>query len=302
MDTSHWVLVGFLFALGTIVGSFLNVVVYRLPRGESLIFPGSRCPACGHEIRWYDNVPILGWLWLGGRCRDCQAHISARYPIVEFAVGLMFVAIGWTDWVRPETQAIAVQNALIPAKPAVELPPLDFQIERLRFAFHLILLCTLLAAALIAFDVSRIMRQLVTWPSAVGMLIAIGWPLVQGLPIAHSPDPESFHARLIAFATSFVGMAVAVVIRLVVFRFFGLARARETGLVDASLAIYAVGAFLGWQAALAIGLIAVGWAAVSQLPRLKSRLGYVRPTIVVFAATLVWCLVEGLLAGAIRAA
>jgi leader peptidase (prepilin peptidase)/N-methyltransferase len=300
MDTSHWVLLGFMFVLGTIIGSFLNVVVYRLPRGENLMYPPSRCPECGKAIRWHDNVPILGWLWLGGRCRDCQARISARYPLVEFIVGLMFLAIGWTDWVRPETQAIAAQNAIVLAKPAVELPPLDFQIERLRFAFHSILLCTLLAAALTAFDGSRIMRQLVTWPSAVGMLIAIGWPLVQALPIAHSSDSESFQARLIAFATSFVGMVAAVVIRFAVFRFFGLARARETGLVDASLAIYAIGAFLGWQATLAVGILTIGWGLVSRAASGNHRFGHFGPTMLVFLAALVWCLAESFIAVAIR--
>ena len=74
------------FALGGAVGSFLNVVVYRLPAGMSLVAPGSRCPACGHPIRWHDNLPIAGWLILRGRCRDCAARISPRYPAVETLV------------------------------------------------------------------------------------------------------------------------------------------------------------------------------------------------------------------------
>src|SRR5690606_33093916 len=57
---------------GGTVGSFLNVVVYRVPAGMSVVHPPSRCPNCGHDIRWYDNIPVLGWLWLGGRCRDCR--------------------------------------------------------------------------------------------------------------------------------------------------------------------------------------------------------------------------------------
>ena len=69
--------------LGACVGSFTNVVVWRLPRGESVVFPGSHCPKCGHAIRWHDNLPLLGWLLLRGRCRDCQAPISWRYPAVE---------------------------------------------------------------------------------------------------------------------------------------------------------------------------------------------------------------------------
>ena len=68
---------------GLLVGSFLNVVIARLPEGGSLMHPGSRCPHCGHPVRPYDNVPVLSWLWLRGRCRDCGEPISARYPLVE---------------------------------------------------------------------------------------------------------------------------------------------------------------------------------------------------------------------------
>ena len=75
--------------LGAIVGSFLNVVAYRLPRKESLLHPPSRCPECGTAIKAYDNVPVLGWLWLRGRCRACGARISPRYPIVEALTGLL---------------------------------------------------------------------------------------------------------------------------------------------------------------------------------------------------------------------
>jgi leader peptidase (prepilin peptidase) / N-methyltransferase len=68
---------------GLLVGSFFNVLISRLPEGESLVSPGSRCPHCGHPVRPYDNVPVLSWLWLRGRCRDCGEPISARYPLVE---------------------------------------------------------------------------------------------------------------------------------------------------------------------------------------------------------------------------
>jgi leader peptidase (prepilin peptidase)/N-methyltransferase len=73
---------------GACVGSFLNVVVYRLPRRKSLVYPPSHCPRCGHLIRWYDNVPVVGWLKLRGKCRDCQLPISVRYPCVEGFCGL----------------------------------------------------------------------------------------------------------------------------------------------------------------------------------------------------------------------
>jgi leader peptidase (prepilin peptidase)/N-methyltransferase len=79
--------------LGAAIGSFLNVVVYRLPRGDSLSSPPSRCPVCGQDVRWRDNVPVVSWLVLRGRCRDCEARISARYPLVELATALLFAAV-----------------------------------------------------------------------------------------------------------------------------------------------------------------------------------------------------------------
>ena len=75
---------------GLLVGSFINVVVYRLPKGESVVFPPSRCPHCGHALRAWENVPVLSWLALRGRCASCRAPISARYPLVELLVGCLF--------------------------------------------------------------------------------------------------------------------------------------------------------------------------------------------------------------------
>lgn len=86
-------LLGASFALGLIVGSFLNVVIHRVPRGESIVRPRSRCPACGHGITALENVPLLSWLALRGRCRGCGAPIGLRYPLVEALTGLTFVAV-----------------------------------------------------------------------------------------------------------------------------------------------------------------------------------------------------------------
>jgi leader peptidase (prepilin peptidase) / N-methyltransferase len=80
-------------ALGLILGSFINVVAYRLPRGESVVFPGSHCPSCDTPIRSFDNVPVLSWLVLRGRCRSCRGAISARYPIVEAVTAALLVAV-----------------------------------------------------------------------------------------------------------------------------------------------------------------------------------------------------------------
>ncbi len=79
-----------LFVVGLVLGSFLNVCISRIPRDESVIAPASHCPACGAAIRWHDNVPVLSWLLLGGRCRDCRTRISFRYPAVELLTGALF--------------------------------------------------------------------------------------------------------------------------------------------------------------------------------------------------------------------
>jgi leader peptidase (prepilin peptidase) / N-methyltransferase len=89
---------------GLLVGSFLNVLIHRLPREESIVRPGSHCPACGAPVRPLDNVPVLSWLLLRGRCRVCRAPISARYPLVELSNGMLWVAAfatapTWADFV-----------------------------------------------------------------------------------------------------------------------------------------------------------------------------------------------------------
>jgi leader peptidase (prepilin peptidase)/N-methyltransferase len=81
------------FATGAVVGSFLNVVIARVPRGQSIVSPGSRCPRCGNPIAWFDNIPVFSWLLLRARCRKCGLSISVRYPLVELLSGLLAVAV-----------------------------------------------------------------------------------------------------------------------------------------------------------------------------------------------------------------
>jgi leader peptidase (prepilin peptidase)/N-methyltransferase len=95
-----------LFALGLCLGSFLNVVIYRLPRNLSVAWPPSSCPGCGARIRPFDNVPVVSWLVLRGRCRDCQAPIAWRYPVVELAAGILVVVLAAT---------LGPRAALVPA-------------------------------------------------------------------------------------------------------------------------------------------------------------------------------------------
>jgi len=82
-------------AFGAIVGSFLNVCIHRLPRGKSIVWPGSACPACGRELSWFENIPIASYTVLRGRCRSCRTPISARYPVVELITALLFAACAW---------------------------------------------------------------------------------------------------------------------------------------------------------------------------------------------------------------
>jgi leader peptidase (prepilin peptidase)/N-methyltransferase len=91
--------VGYIFAgiFGAIIGSFLNVVIHRVPNEESVVFPNSRCPSCGAVIAFYDNIPILSYMALGAKCRRCKEHISIRYPAVEALTAALFVAVAWHD-------------------------------------------------------------------------------------------------------------------------------------------------------------------------------------------------------------
>ncbi|NBD32455.1 MAG: prepilin peptidase [Cyanobacteria bacterium] len=90
----------FVFIFGAAIGSFLNVVIYRIPANISLLYPPSRCPVCGHKLGKTENVPILGWLWLRGKCRHCQTPISPRYPLIEATTAFLFVMVylqfGWS--------------------------------------------------------------------------------------------------------------------------------------------------------------------------------------------------------------
>src|SRR4051812_19328586 len=89
MNVSLVVLAGL---VGLIVGSFLNVCIARLPAGESVVTPRSRCPSCRSQIAWYDNIPVFSYAFLGGRCRGCRSPISIRYPLIELTTGIAFAA------------------------------------------------------------------------------------------------------------------------------------------------------------------------------------------------------------------
>lgn len=169
-----------LFIVGATVGSFLNVVVYRMPAGLSLLFPSSHCPACKTPIRLRDNVPIFGWLLLRGKCRDCGVQISARYPLVELATALIFVVLAWFEPLAGATNLPWM--GFLRAQPAVGQHTLTATNLWGMYAFHLFLLCSLLTAALIEYDGRSLPGKLIVTPLFVGLIAPIVWPWLRPLP------------------------------------------------------------------------------------------------------------------------
>jgi leader peptidase (prepilin peptidase) / N-methyltransferase len=146
MPDAYWLIFAWLCVMGGAVGSFLNVVVYRLPNGVSLITPPSHCPACKQPIRWFDNVPVFGWIMLGGRCRNCRSPISIRYPLVEAVTAAMFGGLA------------LVENPLSVA-----------------YGCHLVWLCTLLCGVLIAIDRKRPPLRLFIPALVAGVVWIVAW-------------------------------------------------------------------------------------------------------------------------------
>lgn len=143
------------FWIGACLGSFANVLVHRLPREESIVWPPSRCPKCGKSIAWYDNIPVLGWIWLRGKCRRCRKPISPRYPAVELIVGVLAVGL-WQRWgfVSPAWALLCLAAA-----------------------------CALTAITLIDWDTFLIPDELSLGLLLLGLMAAPYNPLYWGLPL-----------------------------------------------------------------------------------------------------------------------
>lgn len=214
-------------ALGLAIGSFLNVVAWRVPRGESVVAPPSACPNCGHAIRPYDNVPVLSWLVLRGRCRDCASPISPRYPIVEAITGALFVIVGIT-------MAPAILTA--PNAAAVWAAGLEL------LAF-LVLAGFGVALAAIDLDTHRLPDALVYPLAATGVVLLAAAALVGG------DGGALVRALIAAVALGAVYLAIAVV------------KPAGMGMGDVKLAV-ALGLFLGW---IGWGAVAVGFIAAFAL-------------------------------------
>ncbi|HUO75062.1 MAG TPA: prepilin peptidase [Solirubrobacteraceae bacterium] len=209
---------------GLIVGSFLNVVAIRLPRGESLIAPGSHCPNCGTPIKPYDNVPVIGWLLLRARCRSCGVPISARYPIVEALCGTLAVAV---VLVKHSTVQIALGLVLI----AVLVPVAIIDFEH-RVIPNKITLPAAVAAVLIglALDPSGVPEQLIAGAAAGGFLLifVLAYPRGMGMgDVKLAAVLGLFMGRSVAVAL-LVGVLLGTIVGLVVIARVGVERGRKT--------------------------------------------------------------------------
>jgi leader peptidase (prepilin peptidase)/N-methyltransferase len=162
---------------GLLIGSFLNVVVWRLPRGESLMRPGSACPGCRTPIKPYDNVPVLSWLVLRGRCRSCGARIAGRYPAVEVATAALYAAVAVG---RHGALDIALGLLLVTALVPITLIDLDLRLIPNRITLPAAIAAVVAALIL---DVSFVPEQLIAGAAAGGffLLAALAYPRGMGM-------------------------------------------------------------------------------------------------------------------------
>lgn len=242
-----WAWLVWAFIVGACIGSFLNVVIYRVPAGKSLVRPGSHCPKCGKPIRLWHNIPILGWVMLRGRCYDCKAPISARYPLVELAVGLIFVLL--TVLIVP-LQAPHMPEAFGAEVQKIAPPETAWRWQLSLLAYHLVLACFLVASGLIGVDGTRQKASLIGFAVFAGLVPPILAPWLR--PTHFLPDNERLTV-LIAIWDGVFGFAAGIIIGyLVAFA----RRARRSFRGDVMSVMAAVGAFLGWQAVVTVSAAA----------------------------------------------
>src|SRR3954471_17705260 len=163
---------------GLIIGSFLNVVAYRLPRGESLAHPPSRCPSCGAGVKPYDNVPVLSWLVLRGRCRACKAPISPRYPIVEALTGALYALVTWARW--DDASGIALGIVLVTILIPIALIDFEHRIIPNRITGPAAVVAIVIGLVL---DMDFVVEQLIAGAAAGGffLLAAVAYPRGMGM-------------------------------------------------------------------------------------------------------------------------
>ncbi len=209
---------------GAVIGSFLNVVAYRLPRGESLIRPRSRCPSCGTAVRASDNVPVFAWLWLRGRCRSCAAPISARYPAVEALTAVLAVAVALT---KHSAHDLGLGLALVLVLVPVALIDLDHRIIPNKIT---------LPAALTAIAIGLVTRpaavpgQLIAGAAAGGFLLmfALAYPRGMGMGDAKLAAVLGLYLGLASAVALLVGIVAATSVGIAIMARVGVAKGRKT--------------------------------------------------------------------------
>ena len=217
--------VGYVIAgiFGAIIGSFLNVVIHRVPNEESIVFPNSSCPSCGAAIAFYDNIPVLSYVLLGAKCRKCKEHISFRYPAVELLTAALFVGVAWHD------------------KLSVALP------------FDLVFASALLALVFIDAE-HMILPNVITYPGIVFAVVArVAIPFLTGTP--HFDDVPSLAQGALAdmpiWVTSLAGALIGALLGggslwLMGWTWEKLRGIEAMGLGDVKM-MFMVGAYLGWR-------------------------------------------------------
>ncbi|MRI58804.1 MAG: prepilin peptidase [Epsilonproteobacteria bacterium] len=116
-----WIIMGVVGLLGLVIGSFLNVLILRLPQGQSILFPSSHCPGCKEPLKWYHNIPLLSWLFLKGKCSYCKEPISAQYPVIEALTALIFVSVFYKNGINLHSLAVALSFSLLLALSLIDL-------------------------------------------------------------------------------------------------------------------------------------------------------------------------------------
>jgi len=194
--------------LGLLIGSFLNVVIHRVPRGESVVSPGSYCPSCGRPIRNRHNIPLLSWVALRGRCADCGAAISFRYPAVEVGTGLAFAGLTWWAVSRDQTASAAAWCFL--AAVGIALALIDIDTHRLPNVIvgpsYLVLAALLVVGALADADPAALLRA----GSGMAALAAFFFLIVLVYPTGMGWGDVKL-AGLLGMAMGFVSWAALVI-------------------------------------------------------------------------------------------
>jgi leader peptidase (prepilin peptidase)/N-methyltransferase len=286
----YWLFV--VFVLGAIVGSFVNVVVARLPLEKSIVWPGSRCGSCLKRIRWYDNLPLVSYLWLRGKCRACEQTFSVRYFVIELLCALGFAGLFYAEMILNVHDWPAAGNGW----------GLRFGIFPcawwIGYLYHALLFALLLAAAVCDLDCREIPLGITVPGTVIGMIGAVlmPWPWPSTWPVATPTLPQGMNpawawqlgkigegiyawpvwgplpAALApggnwqtGLVTGLAGVLVGTFLLRIIGRVFSAGLGKEAlGLGDADLMMMA-GAFLGWQMVVVAFFVSAGPALIAGL-------------------------------------